>query len=73
MLLQSQNHELEQRVRRFLSDKNYQALGGLNIRADSGSVRLSGHVSSFYEKQLAISCVKHVPGVFDVRVDVSVG
>ena len=67
------DRDLECRVQRFLRDKNYPSLGQLGVTVDHGVVRLTGTVSSFYEKQLAISCVRRVADVrqLDISIDVA--
>ena len=63
--------ETQTRVRTFLASKGY-GLGRLDVSVEEGTVVLSGEVTSFYEKQLAISCAQHVPHVrhMDVEIDV---
>lgn len=63
--------ETKTRVRSFLASKGY-GLGRLDIDVEEGTVILTGQVTSFYEKQLAISCAQHVPHVRHMNVDIDV-
>jgi osmotically-inducible protein OsmY len=67
-----EDRDLERRIRHFLTDKNYAALGGVDIRAQKGMVTLRGRVTSFYEKQLAISCARRVAGVIGLNDELEV-
>jgi len=52
-----------QQVQRFLRHRNFPAFLKLDIEVDHGSVTLTGTVSSFYEKQVAIATSSQVAGV----------
>ncbi len=54
---------LEQRVRAGLSQHHLPGLRRLGVEAAGDTVLISGLVSAFYQKQLAIECCKRVPGV----------
>lgn len=62
---------LEMRVKAYLATKR-PALGKLSVSADAGTVRLSGPVSSFYLRQLALSAASRVAGVLHVVDDIEV-
>lgn len=52
------DQELQLRVKGQLAEKNRPSLRRLDVRVHQGMITLSGSVTSFYEKQLAIhSCV----------------
>jgi osmotically-inducible protein OsmY len=57
------DEDLERRVRNYLHRRSHASLRRLHVVAEAGTVRLSGDVSSFYEKQLAISACQRVAGV----------
>jgi hypothetical protein len=48
------------------------AMPGLNIMADEGRVWVQGLARSFYEKQLVLHAVRHVPGVREIIDEVNV-
>lgn len=54
------------RVRIFLAAQHFPSLAKIEIEADGETIRLSGWVNSFYERQLAIACCKRVAGVRQV-------
>ena len=52
------DQEIQRRVRGHLAETNRPSLRRLEVQVHQGMVTLSGLVTSFYEKQLAIhSCV----------------
>ena len=51
------------RVRSFLARHGVNSAHRLNIEANDGTVILHGLVSSFYERQLCISCCQRIAGV----------
>lgn len=55
--------ELERRVRSFLAQQGVDSVRHLNIEVNGGTVILHGLVSSFYERQLCISCCRRIAGV----------
>ena len=56
--LELPDNEIQRRVKGQLDEKNRPSLRRLEVRVDQGMITLSGCVTSFYEKQLAIhSCV----------------
>ena len=68
----AQDRDLQNRVTSFLCNTNRGALRRLQVEAKDGTVILSGHVSSFYERQLAINCCLHVAGVLKLVDEVQV-
>lgn len=59
----SADRELERRVTSFLAAKHVPGLRQLDVRADRGTVTVSGRVRTFYEKQLCNQCCRRVAGV----------
>ena len=57
------NEALASRVKTFLAGQHFPGLAKIEIEADGDTVRLSGAVCTFYERQLAIACCKRVAGV----------
>ena len=55
--------DLRRRVASFLASRYLPALRSLDIEAQGGIVTLRGRVSTFYEKQVAISSCRRVAGV----------
>ena len=64
--------DLKSRVSSFLADRLHPALRRLDVRAANGTVTLQGKVSSFHEKQLALSCCQRVAGVIRLIDEVQV-
>ena len=60
MITNAMDLEVRNRVRNFLTSKGY-GLSRLDVEVTGGAVHLSGRVSSFYQKQLAISCTSISP------------
>jgi osmotically-inducible protein OsmY len=69
--VQSGDDDLLRRVKLSLYAKRAE-LASLLVRADGGIIRLSGFVSSFYVRQLAVSAVTHVAGVRRVVDEIAV-
>jgi len=63
MVANSTEHPLASRVRRAIHDKNSQLSGVVVDETGPETVHLSGMVSSFYLRQVAVSIARHVPGV----------
>jgi osmotically-inducible protein OsmY len=57
------DHDVEKRVRTFLDSRHFPAFRKLQVDVDKGSVRLSGRLPSFYEKQVALNSCQRVAGV----------
>ena len=55
--------ELKRRIATFLHQRGVSSVRRLNIEVSNGVVTLDGTVSTFYERQICISCCKHVAGV----------
>jgi hypothetical protein len=58
--------DLVQRVRAFLHQRGYACFGRLNVSVVRGIVEVQGWVPSFYLRQLAVACIKHVAGVTQI-------
>ena len=63
--------ELQHRVKICLRAKHLE-LGRLLVLAKGGTVRLSGLVSSFHVRQLALSATSRMPGVHHIVDDIDV-
>lgn len=59
------NGELQTRVADYLLDRDEVAFRSLQIEVDCGTVTLTGRVESYYEKQVAASCL-NVAGVLNL-------
>ena len=64
--------DLRQRITRFLQQRGVPSVKRLQIEVSGGIVTLRGTVSSFYERQLCISCCEHVAGVMRLVDDLQV-
>jgi osmotically-inducible protein OsmY len=64
---------LKRRVETFLYRSGRHRLRQLQVQVDSGVVTLKGTVSTYYERQLAISFCQRVAGVVSIqdRLEVS--
>ena len=60
--------EVQQRVVNFLYSSHFPAFRLLDVAVHSGAVTVRGKVSSFYEKQVAMTTCQNVAGVM-VLVD----
>jgi osmotically-inducible protein OsmY len=58
--------DLKRRVSNYLASRYFPALNQLEIEAEAGIVTLRGCVSSFYEKQVAITSCQRVAGVLQL-------
>jgi osmotically-inducible protein OsmY len=69
------DHDIAQRVRTFLNSRHFPAFRRLQVDVQNGSVRLTGSVPTYYEKQVALNSCQRVAGVLhlidEVGVDVS--
>ncbi|HWC89236.1 MAG TPA: BON domain-containing protein [Pirellulales bacterium] len=63
---ESEDRELERRVKNFLAQRSIPGLRRLTVEVDGHSVLLRGHVRTYYEKQLAVNCCQRVAGVLNV-------
>ena len=62
-------------IRRIIHTLNFHhglMLGRLHILAANGIVTLEGTVGSLYHRRLCASCCSHMPGVRQVRDEMSV-
>lgn len=57
------DEDVAQRVREFLQREHFPTLHDLEIDVRGGELTLRGEVSSFYEKQIAMSISQRTPGV----------
>lgn len=60
------------RVRGFIARHHFRSLQELDLDVKSGELTLRGKVGSFYEKQIAMSICRRVPGVLTFVDEVSV-
>jgi osmotically-inducible protein OsmY len=58
--------DISQRIKSAFELRGYSAIKTLLFNVEQGVVTVRGRLPSFYLCQVAIECVKHVPGV--VRV-----
>jgi osmotically-inducible protein OsmY len=61
-----------ERVRLFLGGRHFPALCRLRVSEEEGTVTLEGEVSSYYERQVAVECTRHVPGVLGIVDQITV-
>ncbi len=66
------DHDVEQRVRTFLNSRHFPAFRKLNVDVANGSVRLSGNLPTFYEKQVALHSCQRVAGVLHLIDEIDV-
>jgi len=66
------DEELARRVSLFLATRQVGDLRRLAVTARQGRVRLSGRVSSFYHRQLALTYTRKVAGVLSVDDQIGV-
>lgn len=55
--------DLRERVGRFLKSRHFPAFRNIRVDVEHGAVTLSGHLYSFYEKQVALTTCQRVAGV----------
>lgn len=67
----SSDEEVCARVKRRIADRPELAAGVL-VSVNAGTVSLSGAVSCYYHRQLAIEYAQHIPGVFHVVDEIDV-
>ncbi len=70
---ETEDRDLERRVKLFLAGRHLFSLDRLHVEANEGIVTLRGRVGSFYEKQLSHQCCRGVSGVLDLidRIEVA--
>jgi osmotically-inducible protein OsmY len=59
----AEDHDLEHRLQSELASNRRPALKRLQVQVVHGIVTIRGCVRSYYERQLAVQCCRHVPGV----------
>ncbi len=69
--IEKSSWEIKRRITILLSQRGVSSLR-LNIEVEGGTVTLRGNVASFYERQLCLSCCRHVPGVFRTVDEINV-
>lgn len=57
------DRDLLRRVKRFLHQKGYAPHRTMEISIEQGVVVVQGRVPTFYLRQIAVECIKHVAGV----------
>jgi len=70
--LDKNSGEIKRRITILLGQRGVSSLRRLNIDVEDGTVTLRGRVTSFYERQLCLSCCRHVPGVFNLVDEIDV-
>lgn len=60
------DRDLLRRVRGFLYQKAYPPLRALEITVDRGVVVIRGQLPTYYLRQVAVECIRHVAGVTQV-------
>jgi osmotically-inducible protein OsmY len=68
----ARDHDLECRVRNYLSSRQMPKLRQVEVVACNGTVMLRGRLASFYEKQLCLHCAGRVAGVIRLIDDLEV-
>ena len=58
--------DLQDRVYRFLTSRHFPAFRNLDVDVCNGVVTVVGEVSSYYEKQVALTACQRVAGVLDL-------
>ena len=66
------DQDVEQRVRTFLNSRHFPAFRRLQVDVENGSVRLSGNLTTFYEKQVALNSCRRVAGVLQLIDEIGV-
>ena len=64
---------LEQQVVRCLNQRNHLPHRVLKIEVDQGVVIVRGRLPSFFLRQVAIECIRRVPGVIRIDDEIHVG
>lgn len=68
----SHSNDLTTRVRLSLNKLSYHQLDGVHCQVSGGHVKLTGHLRSYYLKQIAQAIAMRVPGVMNVENEISV-
>lgn len=66
------DEDIALRVRGFLARQHFPTLQELDLEVERGELTLRGSVRSFYEKQVAMSICRRVPGVLTFIDEVAV-
>ena len=64
--------EIKRRIVNLLCQRGVSSVQQLNIEVENGTVTVRGTVPSFYERQICVSCCRHVPGVFRLVDEIEV-
>ena len=59
----SVDEDLSRRIRLFLDTLRLAVLRRIHVEVEEGLVTIGGIVSSYYDRQLAVACVRRVAGV----------
>ena len=70
--LLSEDSQLARRVRLFLASQPRAALRYLQVQASGSTVKISGLVTTFYERQLALQASRQVAGVRQLIDEITV-
>jgi hypothetical protein len=66
------DEDLRRRISSYLGSRHFPAFRQLDVRVADGAVTLTGRVSSFYEKQVALDTCRRVAGVLSTIDQVQV-
>jgi len=64
--------DIKCRIINMLWQRGVSCLKNLDMEVTNGTVKLRGTAPSFYERQLCLTCVQHIPGVFQIVDDIKV-
>lgn len=64
------DQELQFRVQSFLNSRHFPTFEELSVEVHDGAVTLSGALSTYYEKQVAINSCRRVAGVLALIDDI---
>lgn len=67
------DQKLAQRVERILADQHFPTIRRLSVDVYDGVVTVTGQVTTWHEKQVAISTCQQVPGVDSLVDQIDVG
>jgi osmotically-inducible protein OsmY len=69
----SVDEDLCRRIRLFFNALGLAALRRIHVEVEAGLVTVDGVVRSYYERQLALACVRRVAGVRQIIDNIRVG
>jgi osmotically-inducible protein OsmY len=72
IVMKDADADLRRRVVQYLAARHMPGLKNLDIEAQGGTVRITGTVRSFYEKQLCQNICRRVAGVINLIDEVDV-